>query len=349
MCCTPDEARAYKKDMLSVVKTHIAPSYAVHPRTGDVYPAYNKPEAVIDWLQHVTPAEEWVVVLDSDMILRRPFLPSEFNLTRGWAVGARYDYMVGVNNALADRHIPEIPRRNNTLAGPADRRSDKVGGFFFIHRSDLKRMSSLWMKYTEDVRADPEAWRLTGDVYSKHAGDKPWISEMYGYSFGAAKADVWHRYDEESMLYPGYMPKGIPRVLHYGLLYSVNHKGGKWSWDKHWYHKFDVHKCPPWKLAAEHPQEGLFPAPPGPDDLLPNLSKAERHRDLIAISVVHTLNAALCQFHTKNCPMSEQLKTECATTTAVYEATKKAVRKLDIELNCADQYVSWPEASAAVF
>jgi hypothetical protein len=53
-----------------------------------------------------------------------------------------------------------------------------------------------------------QAWRLTGDVYSKKRGDKPWISEMYGYSFGAAKAGVWHKYDEESMLYPSYMPNG---------------------------------------------------------------------------------------------------------------------------------------------
>lgn len=156
MCCTPEEATAYKKDMLSVVKTHIAPSFAVHPRTGDEYPAYNKPEAVIDWLDHVTPDEHWAVVLDSDMILRRPFLPSDFNLTQGWAVGAKYDYMIGVDNELADRHIPEIARRNDTLAGPAGRRSDRVGGFFFIHRDDLKRMSKLWLKYAEDVRADPE-------------------------------------------------------------------------------------------------------------------------------------------------------------------------------------------------
>jgi len=32
----------------------------------------------------------------------------------------------------------------------------QVGGFFFIQRDDLKLMSPLWLKYTEDVRADPE-------------------------------------------------------------------------------------------------------------------------------------------------------------------------------------------------
>lgn len=69
------------------------------------------------------------------------------------------------------------------------------------------------------------------------------------------------------------------------------------------------------------------------------LSKAERHRDLIAISVVHTLNAALCEFHKQNCPPSEQLRTECEKVQAVYEATKKAVRQMDLEMNCIDQLV----------
>jgi hypothetical protein len=31
---------------------------------------------------------------------------------------------------------------------------------------------------------------------------------MYGYVFAAAKADVWHRWDKEAMLYPGYTPQG---------------------------------------------------------------------------------------------------------------------------------------------
>ena len=43
-----------------------------------------------------------------------------------------------------------------------------------------------------------QAWRLSGDAYAVHPGDKPWISEMYGYSFGAAKADVWHKYHHHS-------------------------------------------------------------------------------------------------------------------------------------------------------
>lgn len=61
-------------------------------------------------------------------------------------------------------------------------------------------------------------------------------------------------------------------MLHYGLLYSVVSTNGKWTWDKHWYHEFDVHKCPPWNQDIPKPQEGLFPHPPLPGELLPNVS-----------------------------------------------------------------------------
>ena len=156
MCCGEEKRLKYNKELLSAVETHMAPMMTVHPVTHDSYAAYNKPEAVIDWLEHVTPEEEYVLVLDSDMIQRRPFLVEEMEPRKGLAVGARYTYMIGVNNELATRHIPEVAPRNDTLAGPAGRRADQVGGFFFVHRDDLKAMSHGWLKYTEDVRADPE-------------------------------------------------------------------------------------------------------------------------------------------------------------------------------------------------
>jgi hypothetical protein len=118
MCCTEQEKANYPKALLAEVETHIAPSFTVHPRTGDNYAAYNKPEAVIDWLQHVTPEEDYVLVLDSDMILRRPFLVEVMKPKPKLAVGARYTYMIGVNNGMALRHVPEIAPRNDTLAGP---------------------------------------------------------------------------------------------------------------------------------------------------------------------------------------------------------------------------------------
>lgn len=156
MCCTPEEKAKYNQDLLKETDTHIAPSYTIHPVTHDNYAAYNKPEAVIDYMKNVDPPEDYVLVLDSDMVLRKPFLVEVMGPKPHLAIGARYTYMIGVANELATRHIPEVEPRNDTLAGPNGRRADQVGGFFFIHKADLKRMSTLWLKYTEDVRADTE-------------------------------------------------------------------------------------------------------------------------------------------------------------------------------------------------
>jgi hypothetical protein len=136
MCCSDVERKNYDATLLKEVDTWVAPSFAVHPRTGDHYAAYNKPEAVIDWLEHQTPKEDFVLVLDSDMILRKPFLVEAMHPKKGSAVGAKYTYMIGVANELADRHIPEIDKRNDTRAGPFGRRADQVGFFCLSHSED---------------------------------------------------------------------------------------------------------------------------------------------------------------------------------------------------------------------
>jgi hypothetical protein len=53
-----------------------------------------------------------------------------------------------------------------------------------MHIDDLRKFALLWLHKTEEVRADRThyATNITGDVY-----ESGWISEMYGYSFGAAE------------------------------------------------------------------------------------------------------------------------------------------------------------------
>ena len=53
-----------------------------------------------------------------------------------------------------------------------------------MHIDDLRALAPLWLSKTEEVREDREHWatNITGDIYGKG-----WISEMYGYSFGAAE------------------------------------------------------------------------------------------------------------------------------------------------------------------
>ncbi|EFJ40854.1 hypothetical protein VOLCADRAFT_121680 [Volvox carteri f. nagariensis] len=278
MCCSEKDRKNYNKGLLTMVDTWVAPDMSRSPRNGDRYAAYNKPEAVLDWLDHQVPKHEYVLVLDSDMVLRRPFFIEELNPKRGLAIGARYTYMIGVANELAVRHIPHVPPRNDTLAGPYGRRAD-------------------------------QAYRLSGDVYAVNPGDRPWISEMYGYAFGAANHNVWHKWDTFSMIYPGYEPReGIPKLMHYGLLFEV---GKNYSFDKHWHYDFDVTKCPPWDLKdPKRRSQGIFPEPPRPSSL-PKGDFLGFYRDLLAIETLATLNAAFCDYHISHCPPSEQLVTVC--------------------------------------
>jgi hypothetical protein len=56
-----------------------------------------------------------------------------------------------------------------------------------------------------------QAYKDSGDTASKK-GDRIWIAEMYGYSFGAAKSNVWHKWHHDFMLYPSYTPSCEPLV-----------------------------------------------------------------------------------------------------------------------------------------
>lgn len=59
-----------------------------------------------------------------------------------------------------------------------------MGGVLIIHIDDLRRLAPFWLHKTEEVRADKAHWatNITGDMYQQG-----WISEMYGYAFGAAE------------------------------------------------------------------------------------------------------------------------------------------------------------------
>ena len=142
---------------------------AHNPRNGDTYGAYNKPYAVIDFLENSPPKEDWLLIVDSDMIIRLPFLCNglgfdhgqdlslEMNCQRGRPISAYYGYLEGTNNDLAKRHIPNILPRNNTDGGqPWERLSDRVGGFVLVHRDDMLQYMNDWLEITEHIRDDPE-------------------------------------------------------------------------------------------------------------------------------------------------------------------------------------------------
>lgn len=280
LSCTDDDLKQYKGHDLA--PTHYVPSMSRHPLTGDWYPAINKPAAVVHWLNHVNTDAEYIVILDADMILRGPITPWEFKAARGRPVSTPYEYLIGCDNELAKLHTrhPEA--------------CDKVGGVIIMHIDDLREFALLWLLKTEEVRADKAhyATNITGDIY-----ESGWISEMYGYSFGAAELKLRHHISSKILLYPGYVPEpGVKyRVFHYGLEFKV----GNWSFDKaNWRDTDVVNRC--W---------ATFLDPPDPSTV-EQTDENLRQRDLLSIECAKTLNEALLLHHKRrNCPDPTALST----------------------------------------
>lgn len=274
LSCTDDEKKNYRG--MNLAPTLEVPSMSRHPRTGDWYPAINKPAGIVHWLKHSKDAEnvDWVVILDADMIIRGPIIPWELGAEKGRPVAALYGYLVGCDNILAQLHTkhPEL--------------CDKVGGLLAMHIDDLRALAPMWLSKTEEVREDRAHWatNFTGDIYGKG-----WISEMYGYSFGAAEVGLRHKINDNLMLYPGYIPQdGIePILLHYGLPFTV----GNWSFSKLEYHEDGVvYDC-----------GRLFAEPPYPKEVkLMEADPRKRRALFLSIECINTLNEGLLLQHAAN-------------------------------------------------
>ncbi|KAK6155251.1 hypothetical protein DH2020_009499 [Rehmannia glutinosa] len=277
LSCTEEQKKKYKG--MDLAPTLDVPSMSRHPKTGDWYPAINKPAGVVHWLKHSKDAEnvDWVVILDADQIIRGPIIPWELGAEKGKPVAAYYGYLVGCDNILAKLHTkhPEF--------------CDKVGGLLVMHIDDLRALAPMWLSKTEEVREDRAhyATNYTGDIYE--AG---WISEMYGYSFGAAEVGLRHKISDNLMIYPGYVPReGVePILMHYGLPFSV----GNWSFSKLDHHEDNiVYDC-----------GRLFPEPPYPRELKEMESDPNKRRALyLNIECINTLNEGLLLHHAAHgCP-----------------------------------------------
>lgn len=192
----------------------------------DGYAAYNLPGGMNHWAQNVGTDRKWVVKLDADMLLLKPLTVEEIPAKRGTAASGEYDYLVGTRNGMAKWFLNEEER----LIAP-------VGGWEIFDAKDFIALTPYWLEYTAKVRMDRRVWwpyRGTGDEYITERGPRPWISEMYGFVFGCAKAGIRHNVMSSIQLYAGYTPWDTqtedPYIIHYGLKMTE----GEYDWDKHY-------------------------------------------------------------------------------------------------------------------
>jgi hypothetical protein len=84
--------------------------YSYYEPLQDGYPPYNRPGAMIDLFELQAPQEEWVLIIDPDILIRRPLLPENLPVRRGWAIGVRAGLFDGVYRPL-EQHIYEVSPR----------------------------------------------------------------------------------------------------------------------------------------------------------------------------------------------------------------------------------------------
>ena len=221
LACSAEQRRRYPERGMQMGPTFVHENFVDNPHThGEKSGSYNKPAAVMFWTQQAKIQETFVLYIDADMLLRAPLDPVAMGARRGMVVSEHVGYLEqGIRNKLVRNFVP-------AEAVPLAR---AAGWYHIFHVEDLRTIAPRWLHYTEEMRTHPERyWAIngsipknipTGDDYVKF-GEPPWISEMYGYMFGAAEQGVDTtltrgvvQYTDAGNARPH--PSG-PAIIHYG-------------------------------------------------------------------------------------------------------------------------------------
>ena len=140
LACDDDDAAEHSARL--GVQTYRHPDFGLpkHNRVQDHYAAYNKPAGVLHWLTHAQPVERFVLIVESDMLLREPIDCEQLGVRPGVGASGVYEYLHGVHNGMARAFIKNVQGLQ------------QVGGWYCLHRDDLARVASLWLDLTKQVR-----------------------------------------------------------------------------------------------------------------------------------------------------------------------------------------------------
>ena len=282
---------------LDIGPTYIHPNYG-NPKNNlvqDHYTPYNKPGSLYHWLfeNAQVPEADHVLVVEPDMIFRKPIdCEKELAVRPGVVASAPYSYLSGTDNGMAAQFV----------GAEALNRLDKVGGFYCFKMDDLRKVVPAWLNYTKAVRTNPgRYWQIegvgsdfpTGDDYVER-GHAPWISEMYGYIFGAGSVGLQHAVRDDVVLFAGLSPAYEPSLIHYGLYCQE----GQRTFNKLSYKTgFSPSTC-----------EQYFPEPTS----LERVHELQNPgAELICVEVIAVINEALCEYHTRTCCNYETVSYGC--------------------------------------
>jgi len=108
LACSPAQQRVYPARGMAMGPTFVHPNFADNPRTNETSGSYNKPAAVMFWIREAPPAENYILFIDADMLLRAPIDPIGLGAARGTVLSEHVAYLhLGITRKLPEQFISE--------------------------------------------------------------------------------------------------------------------------------------------------------------------------------------------------------------------------------------------------
>lgn len=207
--CSNNDRLAYKyKDIAPSMYTS---DCSCHTRYDDCYPPLNRPVALKEFFERNpshTIRQTWIVIMDSDTLIRKPM--NYFPVYKGRPVGQEARVLMGrmysAGKAVFKDHKAIVKQPLYDIGSP-----------YILHKEDAERLAPHWVRITNDLREDPHTRNYLG-----------WIVEMYSYVLAAAYIGLDHivRSDLQSR-YPFTDTTLDVASYHYDLEHDMN--GHRWS------------------------------------------------------------------------------------------------------------------------
>lgn len=209
--CSLKDRENYKYK--SIVPSMYTTDCSVHPRYKDEYPPLNRPVAVKEFFDtHSLDdiKQTWVVIMDSDTLLRK-----------------RLNYFPVYKNRPVAQFASILMDKMYTAAEPVFKTADvikntplyDIGSPYILHKEDAAKMAPYWVKFTNDLRENQHTKDYIG-----------WIVEMYSYILACAYVGLDHivRSDLQSR-WPYTDTKEDVASYHYDLDQEDENSKHKWS------------------------------------------------------------------------------------------------------------------------
>ena len=354
--------------LLDEIPTHITPSYSVHPITGDEYTAYNKPFAIQHWLEHANPAEDFVLIVDPDMVFFRPIVPGDYQIGPGHAAAMVWERMHGACNELGELFASSVTPQPS-LGSPRPCRGDRVGAPYVLHRTDLFKLAPYWLNITADMRGHRTARKhdLQTTYFEKHYGhpskgltNRPsWLTEMYGYIFGAARLGISHSsmgkqvdmylpWDDQKEYALGWDGTTsnitiMPLFVHYMGGADITIPGTRYRFTKKWFDDHNPTVCQHWvPFYGNSKKERPLSGPLMPQIILKkklrSLSSKGEHvaADVLKLAMLSYIDQGLCLHYRRHCPLTPELDSKCGEVEDFGQILERSLQLLRMSSNFSD-------------